>query len=175
MKQDVYTVGLQVVSRGGGTSRVSVSLETRGRSVVKYTSVQLRRVQSTRGVRLRRWRPHSRKVPWKWSWPAIKPSLELPERGSALPSAFQSPPRTGPRSLSRRDDLPRFHTRRVQRFYLGYGPVSCPTGNEGVHRCQGIESRRLSSFAASDANTRRSRESHVGRRRLLARSREASH
>lgn len=77
-----------------------------GRSVVKYASLQLRRVQSTRGVRLRRWRPHSRKVPWKWSWRAIKPSLELTERGSALPSAFQSPPRTGPRSLSRRDDLP---------------------------------------------------------------------
>ena len=113
MEQDVYTVGPQVVSRREGASRVSVSLETGGRSAVKYTSVRLRRVQSTRGVRLRRWRPHSRKVPWKWSWPAIKPSLELPERGSALPSAFQSPPSTGPQSLNRRDDLPRFHTRRV--------------------------------------------------------------
>lgn len=90
MKQDVYTVGPQLVSRRGGASRVSGSLETGGAERRKVHLPSSSGVQSTRGVRLRRWRPHSRKVPWKWSWPAMKPSLELPEGGSALPSAFQA-------------------------------------------------------------------------------------
>lgn len=38
MKRDVHTVGPRVMSRRGGASRVSGSLETRGRCVVKYTS-----------------------------------------------------------------------------------------------------------------------------------------
>lgn len=73
-------------------------------------------VQSTRGVRLRRWRPHSRKVPLEVELAGDK---ALPRaRRAWLSSSVSLPglPRTGPRSPSRRDDLARFHTRQIRRF-----------------------------------------------------------